>query len=136
MCVDAFPLSFVIAPFSDILITVHMPKCTLSIGLVVLPLTFVFGTIRPYLNPIAVSHILLVTEPFSCVGRTIFKTILWSLFSLFLPVNSAFDILNMLLSILVSLNAYELAVKLFLSELSAGSVAAKPSLDLGDMFQF
>ena len=47
-----------------------------------------------------------------------------------------FDILNMLLSILVSLNAYELAVKLFLSELSAGSVAAKPSLDLGDMFQF
>ena len=107
MRVDTSSLSFVIAPLSDILVAVHVPKCTLPVGLVILPLAFIFGTIGPYLNPIAVSHILLVTEPLSCVAGSIFETVLWSLLSLFLTVSSAFDVFNLLLIILlVSLNAY------------------------------
>ena len=72
MGVNSVSVSLVILPFTIEYVSVYMPELALSMCLVVLPLTLVPSTIRPNLDPTAVSN---RTPPLSFVDGTVFEFI-------------------------------------------------------------
>jgi hypothetical protein len=65
MCLVVFPLTFI-----DI--SICMNKSSPAVGLVVLPVSFVTGSIKPDLNATAIANIR-AFNPFTLVFGTIFK---------------------------------------------------------------
>jgi hypothetical protein len=57
MDIDTITVCFIILPLTFEDITVNMPKLSFSTSLVVPPVTFIAGTIRPNLDTVAMLHV-------------------------------------------------------------------------------
>lgn len=56
VCIDAVTVRFVVLPFTIKHITIDVPELSFAVSLVVDPLAFVAGAIRPNLDPLSVTH--------------------------------------------------------------------------------
>ena len=93
MYIDAVSVGLIVQPFTFEDIAVNVPELSLAAGFIKSPIAFIFSTIFPYLNSIAV---LQITEPLAYVCCAIFKMYFWSLLQLrlinFLHVKLIFEL--------------------------------------------
>lgn len=66
--VGSMSVGLVIQPLTLIDIAISMDQCTLTVRLITLPLTIIFGTVLPHLLAITIFH---TVQELSCINRTI-----------------------------------------------------------------
>jgi hypothetical protein len=76
--IDTIPISFIVDPVTIVNVSIDVNELSFAMGSVVLPISIVECTIRPFLLTIAVSE---ATDPFSVVGGTSLEGVGASLFS-------------------------------------------------------
>ena len=90
MLIDAIALSHVSHPFAIVNIFVDVEILSLSVGLVILPVSFVLGAIWPELNSVAMTETIFHLP---CVFLTIFKDVVLSELESFFLTEKTFEVL-------------------------------------------
>jgi hypothetical protein len=81
MRVNPMPFRLVFNPVTFIFVSVNVPESTLAVRFVISPFPFVARPIRPNLNPVAVSTLLLTFQPLSSIPGPVFKYKFWPFFN-------------------------------------------------------